>query len=143
MTSDRVRDKLIDYLRDERGIQDKRVLDVMRQIPRHIFLDEALAHRAYEDTALPIGYNQTLSQPYIVARMTEVLLSLGPRKKVLEIGKKTFVSKWLTFDANKATHPKFFLEKLYFFLILLKGGGGANDTFRPYSPGLERGNDCL
>jgi protein-L-isoaspartate(D-aspartate) O-methyltransferase len=54
--------------------------------PRHIFLDEALSHRAYEDTALPIGYSQTLSQPYIVARMTEILLSGGPLKKVLEIG---------------------------------------------------------
>ena len=54
--------------------------------PRHIFLDQALSHRAYEDTALPIGYSQTLSQPYIVARMTEILLSGGPLKKVLEIG---------------------------------------------------------
>ena len=54
--------------------------------PRHLFLDEALSHRAYEDTALPIGFSQTLSQPYIVARMTEILLSAGPLKKVLEIG---------------------------------------------------------
>jgi protein-L-isoaspartate(D-aspartate) O-methyltransferase len=58
----------------------------MLNTPRHIFLDEALSHRAYEDTALPIGYNQTLSQPYIVARMTEALLAGGPMNRVLEVG---------------------------------------------------------
>lgn len=85
MTSRRTRERLINRLREE-GISNERVLDVMLNTPRHIFCDEALAHRAYEDTALPIGYNQTLSQPYIVARMTEALLSLGMPKRVLEVG---------------------------------------------------------
>ncbi len=85
MTSQRTRDRLINRLREE-GIQNHRVLDVMREIPRHLFVDEALASRAYEDTALPIGSGQTISQPYVVARMTEALLHGGPLKKVLEIG---------------------------------------------------------
>ncbi|MDP2226744.1 MAG: protein-L-isoaspartate(D-aspartate) O-methyltransferase [Moraxellaceae bacterium] len=85
MTSSRTRDRMINRLM-EQGISDLAVIDVMRRTPRHIFLDEALAHRAYEDTALPIGHGQTLSQPYIVARMTEALLADGPLKKVLEIG---------------------------------------------------------
>lgn len=85
MTSLRTRDRLIQRLREE-GITDERVLEVMRNTPRHLFVDEALAHRAYEDTALPIGYNQTLSQPYIVARMTQALLANGPLKRVLEVG---------------------------------------------------------
>jgi len=85
MTSQRTRERLIQRLKEE-GITNQRVLDVMRMTPRHIFLDEALAHRAYEDTALPIGYSQTLSQPFIVARMTELLLSRGIPQKVLEIG---------------------------------------------------------
>lgn len=85
MTSQRTRDRLISRLR-EQGIEDQAVLDVLARTPRHIFLDEALAHRAYEDSALPIGYQQTLSQPYIVARMTELLMSAGPRKRVLEVG---------------------------------------------------------
>ncbi|MCW9024511.1 MAG: protein-L-isoaspartate(D-aspartate) O-methyltransferase [Gammaproteobacteria bacterium] len=85
MTSQRTRDRLVYRLQQE-GIQDEQVLGVMRTTPRHIFVDEALASRAYEDTALPIGYGQTISQPYIVARMTEVLLAAGERLKVLEIG---------------------------------------------------------
>ncbi len=85
MTSPRTRDRLIQRLAD-RGIDDYKVLEVMRQTPRHLFVDEALAHRAYEDTALPIGFSQTLSQPYIVARMTQLLLAGGPLKKVLEVG---------------------------------------------------------
>ncbi len=85
MTSQRTRERLIQRLKDQ-GISNQKVLDVIRVTPRHLFLDEALSHRAYEDTALPIGYGQTLSQPYVVALMTEILLSLGPRKKVLEIG---------------------------------------------------------
>lgn len=85
MTSQRTRDRLISRLK-EQGIADQAVLEVLARTPRHIFLDEALSHRAYEDSALPIGYQQTLSQPYIVALMTELLLSLGPRKRVLEIG---------------------------------------------------------
>lgn len=85
MTSQRTRERLIQRLK-EQGISDQRVLDIMRVTPRHLFLDEALSQRAYEDTALPIGYGQTLSQPYVVALMTQALLSAGPRNKVLEIG---------------------------------------------------------
>lgn len=84
-TSARTRDRLMTRLIAQ-GISDAQVLDVMRQTPRHVFVDEALAHRAYEDTALPIGHSQTLSQPYIVARMSEILLAAGPCQKVLEIG---------------------------------------------------------
>jgi protein-L-isoaspartate(D-aspartate) O-methyltransferase len=85
MTSQRTRDRLIQRLADQ-GIKNKTVLDVMRNTPRHIFVDEALASRSYEDTALPIGHGQTISQPYIVARMTEVLLEEHKPKKVLEVG---------------------------------------------------------
>lgn len=85
MTSQRTRDRLARRLAEE-GIQDIRVLDVIRSVPRHIFVEEALASRAYEDTALPIGYGQTISQPYVVAKMTELLLQGGERKKVLEVG---------------------------------------------------------
>lgn len=85
MTSQRTRDRLIQRLREE-GIHNENVLEVMSQTPRHIFVDEALASRSYEDTALPIGHGQTISQPYIVARMTELLLAAGPLKKVLEVG---------------------------------------------------------
>ncbi len=84
MTSRRTRMRLIQRLR-ESGIRDEQVLGVMGDLPRHIFLDEALAHRAYEDTSLPIGHGQTLSQPYIVAKMTETLMAHQPRK-VLELG---------------------------------------------------------
>ncbi len=86
MTSKRTRDRLVQRL-IEQGIRDQNVLDVMANTPRHLFLDEALSHRAYEDTALPIGHGQTLSQPYIVARMTEILLAAAPNTEhVLEIG---------------------------------------------------------
>jgi protein-L-isoaspartate(D-aspartate) O-methyltransferase len=85
MTSQRTRERLIQRLVDQ-GISNKAVLDVIRTTPRHMFLDEAMAHRAYEDTALPIGFSQTLSQPYIVAKMTELLLAGGPLERVLEIG---------------------------------------------------------
>jgi protein-L-isoaspartate(D-aspartate) O-methyltransferase len=70
----------------DQGISNLAVLDAMRNVPRHLFLDEAMAHRAYEDTALPIGYQQTLSQPYIVARMTQLLIEGRTTDKVLEIG---------------------------------------------------------
>ncbi|SFX21783.1 protein-L-isoaspartate(D-aspartate) O-methyltransferase [Marinospirillum alkaliphilum] len=83
-TSQRTRNRMVERL-IQQGITDGRVLEALRHLPRHLFLDEALAHRAYEDTALPIGLGQTLSQPYIVARMTELLLEVQPRK-VLEIG---------------------------------------------------------
>ena len=85
MTSQRTRDRLIQRLREE-GIHNEDVLEVMRQTPRHIFVDEALASRSYEDTALPIGHGQTISQPYIVARMSELLLAKGPLMRVLEVG---------------------------------------------------------
>jgi len=85
MTSQRTRDRLIRRLKDQ-GINNKVVLDVIRRVPRHLFVDEALAHRAYEDTALPIGYGQTISQPYIVALMTQRLLDPGMPNSVLEIG---------------------------------------------------------
>jgi protein-L-isoaspartate(D-aspartate) O-methyltransferase len=85
MTSARTRERLVQRLR-EQNIKDAQVLDRIRNVPRHLFVDEALASRAYEDTALPIGYGQTISQPYIVARMTEALLGGGPLRNVLEIG---------------------------------------------------------
>ena len=85
MTSQRTRDRLIQRLVDQ-GIDNEVVLDVMRRTPRHLFVDEALAHRAYEDTALPIGFGQTISQPYIVALMTQRLLDTGTPYSVLEIG---------------------------------------------------------
>ena len=90
MTSQRVRDRLIERLRDGAhpggGITDERVLNAIRTVPRHLFVDEALATRAYEDTALPIGHGQTISQPWVVARMTEALLVDGMPAKVLEVG---------------------------------------------------------
>lgn len=85
MTSARTRDRLITRLR-EQGISDPSVLERIRAVPRHMFVDEALASRAYEDTALPIGHGQTISQPYIVARMTEALTEGGAPRKVLEVG---------------------------------------------------------
>lgn len=85
MTSQRARDRLIERLQAE-GIQDRRVLEVMRQLPRHMFIDEALATRAYEDTALPIGQGQTISQPYVVARMTELVIEHSMPSRVLEVG---------------------------------------------------------
>lgn len=85
MTSQRTRERLLGRLIDQ-GISSMEVLDVIRSTPRHIFLDEALSHRAYEDVALPIGHNQTISQPYVVAKMTEALLKSGPIDSVLEIG---------------------------------------------------------
>jgi protein-L-isoaspartate(D-aspartate) O-methyltransferase len=85
MTSLRTRERLIQRL-TEQGIRDPRVLDRIRNVPRHLFVDEALASRAYEDTALPIGHGQTISQPYVVARMTEAVTVGGTPKKVLEIG---------------------------------------------------------
>jgi protein-L-isoaspartate(D-aspartate) O-methyltransferase len=90
MTSQRTRDRLVNRLR-EQGVVNELVLDVMRNLPRHLFVDEAISHRAYEDTALPIGYSQTISQPYTVAHMTQCLLdngvaNSGSPNSVLEIG---------------------------------------------------------
>jgi protein-L-isoaspartate(D-aspartate) O-methyltransferase len=85
MTSQRTRDRLITRL-EEKGIRNDRVLEAMRMTPRHLFVDEALASRAYEDTALPIGHKQTISQPYVVARMTEAIIKDGIPNNVLEVG---------------------------------------------------------
>ena len=85
MTSARTRDRLVNRLR-EQGIRNPKVLEQIRSVPRHLFVDEALASRAYEDTALPIGHGQTISQPFVVARMTEALLDGFSGESVLEIG---------------------------------------------------------
>ena len=85
MTSARTRDRLVLRLK-EQGISDQRVLSLIRSTPRHLFVDEALASRAYEDTALPIGLGQTISQPFIVARMTEALIEANTPEQVLEVG---------------------------------------------------------
>ena len=82
MTSQRARDRLAKKL-IEMGIQSEHIIEVIRRIPRHFFIDEALASRAYENTALPIGFNQTISQPYIVAKMTEALIKNKQLKNVL------------------------------------------------------------
>jgi protein-L-isoaspartate(D-aspartate) O-methyltransferase len=84
MTSQRTRDRLVARLR-EQGIQDETVLGLIGTVPRHIFIDEAWSHRAYEDTSLPIGHGQTISQPFIVALMSQ-LLNASPRQRVLEVG---------------------------------------------------------
>ncbi|WP_017942494.1 MULTISPECIES: protein-L-isoaspartate(D-aspartate) O-methyltransferase [unclassified Thioalkalivibrio] len=85
LTSQRARDRLVRILEGQ-GIRDPRVLDAVRTIPRHLFVEEALGHRAYENTALPIGHRQTISQPFIVARMTEALLEGERPRTVLEVG---------------------------------------------------------
>ncbi len=85
MTSQRSRDRLINILK-ENNIKNEAVLNVMASMPRHLFMDEALATRAYENISLPIGHGQTISQPYMVARMTELLLEGGNVKRVLEVG---------------------------------------------------------
>ena len=85
MTSQRTRERMVQRLHDD-GLRNHQVLNVLFNTPRHLFVDEALAYRAYEDTALPIGHNQTISQPSVVGRMSELLLAAGPLDKVLEIG---------------------------------------------------------
>jgi protein-L-isoaspartate(D-aspartate) O-methyltransferase len=85
MTSQRTRNRMTQRLKKQ-GVADQKVLSVMASVPRHLFMDEAMASRAYEDVALPIGEGQTISQPYIVAKMTEILLSSGRVKNVLEVG---------------------------------------------------------
>ena len=119
MTSLRTRQRLLERL-TEKGIKDIRVLEAMRDIPRHLFLDEALASRAYEDLALPIGYQQTISQPYIVARMTEILiednkLEYQPINRALEVGTgcgyqaailSRFSKSVVTIERIKALHQK-------------------------------------
>ena len=85
MTSERTRLRMIELLHKE-GITDERVLNAMAEIPRHLFVDEGIASRAYEDVALPIGHGQTISSPTIVALMTQLLLEVSPMRKVLEVG---------------------------------------------------------
>jgi protein-L-isoaspartate(D-aspartate) O-methyltransferase len=134
MTSARTRDRLVQRLRDQ-GIHDARVLDRVRNVPRHIFVDEALSSRAYEDTALPIGFNQTISQPYIVARMTEALIAGGPPKKVLEVGTgcgyqtailAPLVGKIYSIERIRGLHlrAKKILKELGIINVLLKHGDG-------------------
>lgn len=109
MTSRRTRRRLISRLRAQ-GIKDERVLAAIENVPRHLFLSEALAHKAYEDTALPIGNNQTISQPYIVARMTELLFAgEEPVKKVLEIGTG---SGYQSAILSQMTHWLFTIERI-------------------------------
>ena len=84
-TSQRTRTRMVRRLM-ERGIRNEALLQVLNTVPRHLFVDEAIASRAYEDVALPIGEGQTISQPYAVARMTEILLDEGPVNRVLEVG---------------------------------------------------------
>lgn len=116
MTSQRTRERLVQRLCDH-GVKDWNVLEVMRNAPRHLFLDEAMAHRAYEDTALPIGYQQTLSQPLTVARMTEILLAAGPRKKVLEIGTG---SGFQTYVLSRLVDQVFSVERIKPLLLKAK-----------------------
>lgn len=85
MTSDRTRRRLMEQLRAQ-GISDERVLGAMNETPRHMFVDEAISSRAYENSALPIGRGQTISQPLVVAMMTEAVMTAGKRKKILEVG---------------------------------------------------------
>ena len=109
MTSRRTRERLVARLR-EQGIRHPDVLRVMLETPRHLFVEEALASRAYEDTALPIGFNQTISQPYIVARMTELLFEAGPLDKVLEVGTGSGYQTAILAQLAKRVHS---VERIY------------------------------
>lgn len=144
MTSQRTRDRLIQRLKDQ-GIENDMVLDVIRRIPRHLFVDEALSHRAYEDTALPIGYGQTISQPYIVAFMTQCLLADGMPNSILEIGTgcgyqtavlASIFPQVYSVERIEALHnqAKQRLAELGFFNIQLRhtdgNGGWPNLTYR-------------
>ena len=136
MTSARTRDRLVQRLR-EQGINDLAVLDRIRNVPRHIFVDEALASRAYEDTPLPIGFRQTISQPYIVARMTEALIEGGRKiSKVLEVGTgcgyqtavlAPFVKKIYSIERIEplAKRAKATLKELGIKNVMLKHGDGT------------------
>jgi protein-L-isoaspartate(D-aspartate) O-methyltransferase len=117
MTSLRTRDRMLTRLR-EQGIKDEIVLSVMGEIPRHIFVDEALSIRAYEDVSLPIGFGQTISQPYIVARMTELLRSGGTLNKVLEIGTGCG---YQTSVLSKIAHEVFSLERIRPLVMKARG----------------------
>ncbi|BBL74951.1 protein-L-isoaspartate(D-aspartate) O-methyltransferase [Methylomagnum ishizawai] len=109
MTSRRTRERMINRLK-EQGITHPAVLKVMLETPRHIFVEEALESRAYEDTALPIGFNQTISQPYIVARMTELLLEPGIPDKVLEVGTGSGYQTAILAQLAKRVHT---VERIY------------------------------
>ena len=113
MTSERSRDNLIETLK-QKGIKNNEVLKIMKKIPRHIFVDEAISNQAYDNTALPIGSNQTISQPLIVAKMTELLISKNP-KRILEIGTGSgyqavvlsqFAQKVFTIERIKTLHEE-------------------------------------
>jgi protein-L-isoaspartate(D-aspartate) O-methyltransferase len=117
MTSQRTRARMLARLR-EQGIRDEVTLSAMGAIPRHIFVDEALSSRAYEDVALPIGFGQTISQPYIVARMTEVLRHNGPLNKVLEIGTGCG---YQTAVLSKIAHEVYSVERIGPLLMKARG----------------------
>jgi protein-L-isoaspartate(D-aspartate) O-methyltransferase len=134
MTSARTRERLVQRLR-EQGIANLTVLDRIRSVPRHLFVDEALASRAYEDTALPIGFHQTISQPYIVARMSEAALAAARPKRVLEIGTgcgyqtavlAPLVGKIYSIERINGLHQraKKLLKELTISNVLLKHGDG-------------------
>ncbi|MDR5899792.1 protein-L-isoaspartate(D-aspartate) O-methyltransferase [Halomonas vilamensis] len=108
MTSQRTRDRMVERMAHQ-GIRDERVLAVMADAPRHLFVDEALAHRAYEDTSLPIGFGQTLSQPLTVARMTELTLRETPQR-VLELGTG---SGYQTLILSRLVPTLYSLERIY------------------------------
>lgn len=112
MTSQRTRDRLADRL-EQKGIKDQNVLRILKKLPRHLFMDEALASRAYEDTALPIGHGQTISQPYIVARMTELLIENGTPKHVLEVGTGSGYQAALLGALVKELHTVEIIEPLF------------------------------
>jgi len=110
MTSQRTRDRLVQRLADH-GIQDQEVLSAIASVPRHIFVDEALAHRAYEDSALPIGHGQTISQPFIVALMTATLLNV-PRPRILEVGTGSGYQTAVLASITTRTRKIFSVERL-------------------------------
>lgn len=139
-----LRGAMVKRLRDHYGIQDARVLDVMNRLPRHLFVPEAIKHQAYKDNALPIRSNQTISQPFIVARMTE-LLELKPASRVLEIGAgsgyqtavlASLASKVFAIEriSNLAAEAQERLQKLGFHNVTLRCGDGTNgwEVYAPY-----------
>ncbi len=136
MTSQRTRDRLIGRLQDQ-GITNNDVLNAIRSTPRHLFVDEALSHRAYEDTALPIGNSQTISQPYIVAKMTELLVEGGRLGRVLEIGTgsgyqtailSSFAEEVYSLERIKALQEKARrrIRELKLHNVLFRYGDGSN-----------------
>lgn len=144
MTSRRTRERMVARLK-EQGIRNPDVLRVMLETPRHLFVEEALQSRAYEDTALPIGFNQTISQPYIVARMTELLLEKGPLDKVLEIGTGSGYQTAILAQLVKRVHTveriyplqqraRRCLQELHLRNVRLKhsDGGWGWDEYAPY-----------